>query len=68
MLQRITSQIGQENATVAELARQGRKDSRTLKALTLVATIYLPSSLIAVCKRATFKGGRKLIFADNLQF
>lgn len=38
----------QENKTLAALAVQGRKDSQTMKALTAMATVYLPGSLIAV--------------------
>jgi hypothetical protein len=64
----MTSHIRKDNTTLAELAHQGRKDSRTLKILSAVATIYLPASLIAVSKLAMFRGVEKLIFADNLQF
>jgi hypothetical protein len=32
----------------ADLAEQGRTDSKTLKALTLIATMYLPATLMAV--------------------
>jgi Mg2+ and Co2+ transporter CorA len=48
ILQRTASQIHGDNATLTQLARQGHKDSRTLKILSIVATLYLPASLIAV--------------------
>ena len=37
-----------ESDLIVRLARQSYKDSKTLKALTVVATAYLPASLIAV--------------------
>lgn len=39
------NRIAVESADVAE---QGRRDSRALKALTLIATMYLPATLLAV--------------------
>lgn len=36
------------NEMIARLAEQSSKDSRTLKALTVIATMYLPASLLAV--------------------
>lgn len=44
-----TNQAMQENLEVGrEIATKGEKDSKTLKALTMVATMYLPASLLAV--------------------
>lgn len=54
-LQNIASQIHQENAQIARLSQQsqdlslqGRKDSKTLKSLTHIATFYFPATLMAV--------------------
>jgi hypothetical protein len=55
ILQHIASQTYLENTTLTELARQGRKDSRTLKILSIVATIYLPASLVAVSDMARLR-------------
>jgi hypothetical protein len=41
------NRIGEQGAQAAE---SGRADSRTLKALTLTATMYLPATLLAVVK------------------
>jgi hypothetical protein len=44
-----TSQSMRENLEVGrEIATKGEKESKTLKALTMVATMYLPASLLAV--------------------
>ncbi len=40
--------LNEISAQNAEVAEQGRLDSRTLKMLTVIATIYLPASLIGV--------------------
>lgn len=48
VLQCIASQIQQENSVLNDLTRQSQKDSRTLKILSIVATMYLPASLVAV--------------------
>ena len=48
VLQNIAFQNQRENETLAKLALNGQSDSKTLKALTLIATMYLPASLIAV--------------------
>ena len=37
-----------ENETLTRLAAQTANDSKTLKALTLIATIYLPATFLAV--------------------
>jgi Mg2+ and Co2+ transporter CorA len=50
MTQRITSAIKQENTTLTAIGQQGQEDSRTLKVLSILATIYLPATLIAVCR------------------
>ena len=47
-LRSIAWQSQQESKILASLAIQGRKDSQTLKALTTIATMYLPASLVAV--------------------
>lgn len=44
----IAAHIQHENRDVAMVARQSQQDSRTLKALTTVAIVFLPASLIAV--------------------
>ena len=61
----------QENKTLSALAVQGRKDSQTMKALTTMATVYLPGSLIAVSlvlrKRLDSICIRDDCSADNIQ-
>jgi Mg2+ and Co2+ transporter CorA len=47
-LQQMTSQIQLQEETMTELARHGQRESKTLKILAVIATIYLPASLIAV--------------------
>ncbi|PQE23801.1 Mg2+ transporter -like Zinc transport protein [Rutstroemia sp. NJR-2017a BBW] len=46
-LQEIARQSQSENAAMARLAQQSAQDSRFLKALTVLATLYLPASLLA---------------------
>lgn len=48
VLERISVEGREENTLLLRLAQQSQKDSRTLTALTVVATFYLPASLIAV--------------------
>ena len=48
-LQTIATQNLRENETLSRVAQQGQLDSKFLKVLTAIATIYLPASLIAVC-------------------
>ncbi|KAI4186532.1 MAG: hypothetical protein LQ348_004206 [Seirophora lacunosa] len=36
-----------ENETMAKLAEQNRRDSRALKALSVLGTLYLPATFIA---------------------
>jgi hypothetical protein len=50
VLQHLFSESRDENKLLLELAQQGQRDSRTLKAFGSVATMYLPASLIAVSK------------------
>ncbi len=52
VLQRIKTEIRQENATFADLAQQGQRDSRMLKALSFIVVMYLPASLLVVCTYA----------------
>lgn len=47
-LKQITSAIRTENEKFNELTTQTAQDSKTIKALTFLATLYLPASLIAV--------------------
>lgn len=47
-MQNIASENQRESEVLASIAKQGQKDSMTFKALTLIATIYLPASLAAV--------------------
>ena len=47
-LRGITYQTQKENNTLSRVALQTQKDSKALKALTTIATVYLPASLIAV--------------------
>lgn len=47
-LQTIASQSLQENEILSRVAQQGRFDSKILKVLTVITTVYLPASLIAV--------------------
>ncbi|KAF1990668.1 hypothetical protein K402DRAFT_201327 [Aulographum hederae CBS 113979] len=46
-LQRIAFQIHQENTKLGEIALKSQKDSSVLKGFGMVATIFLPASLIA---------------------
>jgi Mg2+ and Co2+ transporter CorA len=50
-LQSIAAQNHQENIILSKVAQQGQDDSRTLKVLTIIATMYLPASLVAVSNR-----------------
>ena len=68
ILQRTASQIHGENTTLTQLARQGHKDSKMLKILSVVATLYLPASLIAVSEISWRIENIRLIFLDSVQF
>lgn len=48
MLKRIAFIAGEENQKLSKISSNTLKDSRTLKSLTTIATMYLPASLIAV--------------------
>jgi hypothetical protein len=48
-LQRIALETQHNGETLADLAHQNQRDSKTLKALSFIAVIFLPASLIAVC-------------------
>lgn len=48
MLQGISSETSRNNALLVQLARQGQKETQMIRTFTLVATMYLPASLIAV--------------------
>lgn len=47
-LQEIALRSHEESRIMGRIAQQTQKDSMTLKALTIIATVYLPASLIAV--------------------
>ncbi|KAK2865047.1 hypothetical protein FQN49_003963 [Arthroderma sp. PD_2] len=47
VMERISSESQHENRTLSQIAAQTYKDSKTLKALTMIATTYLPASLVA---------------------
>ena len=49
LLRQISARSAQDSVVAVDLARQGQHDSKLLKALSTVATIYLPASLMAVC-------------------
>ena len=66
-LQSIAAQTHQENMTLLKISQQGQNDSRTLKVLTIIATMYLPASLIAVSIVSAFVR-QWLISLDDLQF
>lgn len=51
-LQNIAAQSLQKNEILSRVAQQGRYDSKILKVLTVIATIYLPATLTAVCLSA----------------
>lgn len=46
-MQGIVLGIQKESALIASLSLQNQKDSKALKSLTLIATLYLPASLTA---------------------
>ena len=52
-LQRLVSEIRQENATLSSLAREGHRDSKALQALEFIVVLYVPASLMAVCSSAS---------------
>lgn len=48
ILQSIATATHNESENMRKLAENGKKDSDQIKALTLIATMYLPASLLAV--------------------
>jgi hypothetical protein len=44
----ITAKMSGESKLMLYIAEQTRKDSRTVKLMTMVALVYLPASLVAV--------------------
>lgn len=48
-LQNIAHSTRQENEMLHRITKQSQRDSMGVKALTMIATIYLPATLIAVC-------------------
>lgn len=47
------SKIRRENQTFTSIAQHSRRESRQLKSLSMIATTYLPSTLVAVCEVLT---------------
>lgn len=52
-LRQIASESHTESENMVHLAKQTARDSKLLKALTILATMYLPSSLLAVSMPTT---------------
>lgn len=50
-----TERVARNTKQMVQLARQGHKESRTLKILAQSATMFLPPSLIAVRMLSIFK-------------
>jgi hypothetical protein len=48
-LRDIASDSNRESQIIATITKEGAADSKSLKALTILATLYLPASLFAVC-------------------
>ncbi|PMD30987.1 hypothetical protein L207DRAFT_641160 [Hyaloscypha variabilis F] len=46
-LKKIAEKSGEDTSTIAKIARNSLQDSKTFKAMSLLATLYLPSTLIA---------------------
>jgi len=69
-LNSLTLQIRNENCASATLAVHTHRDAKAMKALTTVATIFLPASIIAVCfsqpKYLGSANSRQTIFSSNL--
>jgi hypothetical protein len=47
LIQHTTTDTLHENTTVATIAKQSTKDSKKLHALSFIATLYLPATLVA---------------------
>lgn len=54
VLRYISCQGREENVKLTGLATQAQLDSRMLKALTIVATMYLPATFLAVSTKCYF--------------
>lgn len=48
LLKHIGYETREENRNLSTIAGQNQKDSKAIKVLTIIATMYLPASLIAV--------------------
>ena len=48
LMRSIAAAAKNENERLINITEQTRRDSKSLKALTVVATMYLPASLVAV--------------------
>lgn len=48
ILKAISMEAKQESVSLTSIARRGQSDSTTLKALSRIAMLYLPATLIAV--------------------
>lgn len=53
MIRSTVSDSHRENATIAEIAKESRKYSEKLRALTFIATMYLPATLVATIFSST---------------
>jgi len=51
VLRTLSFKTQQEQSLLGQLAIQGQRDSKSVKALTLIATMYLPMSMLAVSNR-----------------
>ena len=56
MLRDTTQLTKRENATIAKLAEQNRRDSKALKAFSMLGTLYLPATFIAVSVKVAQQG------------
>jgi hypothetical protein len=70
ILKHISLQGREENAKLTKVSTQSYKDSRMLKALTIVATMYLPATFLAVCwayfQWFSTTNIRQTVFSSNL--
>ena len=49
VLRGITLANQKESTVLTDLARQDRRDSKTLKILSFIVVLYMPATLVAVC-------------------
>jgi hypothetical protein len=54
-LKQLALQASREGAVMKELSQKMQKDSQVMRVLTSVAFIYLPPSLVAVCRPSLFR-------------